>query len=60
MNEKELREWLTRWHALYEAYAIPIIETLGLRTLEVTEQGNDDALKQFNELLDSFKNLRKL
>lgn len=59
MNEKELREWLTRWHALYET-AIPIIEALGLRKLEITELGNDNAYKQFNELLDSFKNLKKI
>ena len=60
MNEKELREWLTRWHAVYEAYAVPLLEATDLKEEGVTEQGNNDAFRQFNELLDSHKDLKKI
>jgi len=60
MNEKELRTWLTRWYAVYEVYAVPLLEATDLKERGVTEQGNDDAYKQFNELLDSFENLKKI
>lgn len=60
MNEKELRTWLSRWHHLYETYAVPILDALNLKEKGITEQGNDDAYKQFNEILDSHEKLKKI